>query len=68
MTTHSVATTHPAVNSVLHVVCAWCQKDMGTKPGNGSTGVTHGMCPECREIELAKATTLIAEKGDEDAR
>jgi uncharacterized C2H2 Zn-finger protein len=26
--------------------CAWCGKDMGTKPGpDGET--THGMCPEC---------------------
>lgn len=27
--------------------CAWCGKDMGDAPG--VTGVTHGMCPDCRE-------------------
>lgn len=29
-------------------ICAWCKKPMGTAPGTG-TGVTHGICPDCRD-------------------
>jgi hypothetical protein len=35
------------LTSELTVNCAWCGKNMGTKPGNGLSGITHGICPEC---------------------
>ncbi len=35
----------------LTVVCAWCSKPMGAKDGQGVSGVSHSICPEC----LAKA-------------
>ncbi|MCK9597605.1 MAG: hypothetical protein M0R06_01115 [Sphaerochaeta sp.] len=31
----------------IEIVCAWCGKPMGSKPGDGQTGVSHGICPEC---------------------
>ncbi len=31
------------------VICAWCGKEMGRKPGLGQTGVSHGICPECQQ-------------------
>ncbi len=31
----------------IKVVCAWCQTDMGTKDGDGTTGVSHGICAAC---------------------
>ena len=46
--------------TTMKVVCAWHKKnfgfelDMGTKEGHGSTGTTHGICPECAKIEWAK--------------
>ena len=41
----------PEVNkkTTLTVICAWCGKDLGTKDGKGTTGITHGICKECAE-------------------
>ena len=34
------------VQGTMHITCAWCGKDMGTKPGpHGKT--SHSMCPAC---------------------
>ncbi len=33
----------------MKVVCAWCGKDMGEKPPYKDKGVTHTICPECRQ-------------------
>lgn len=33
------------------VSCAWCQKEMGWKEGEG---VTHGICEDCYEKEIQK--------------
>ena len=37
---------------MIRVICAWCGKDMGTKPGH-SQGPSHSMCPECKAQEMA---------------
>lgn len=29
----------------LVIICAWCGKHLGTKPGGD--GVTHGICADC---------------------
>jgi hypothetical protein len=34
-------------NSKITILCAWCGKEMGEKPGEGHEGVSHGICPEC---------------------
>jgi len=31
------------------VICAWCGKEMGRKPGLGETGISHSICPECMQ-------------------
>lgn len=31
----------------MKVVCAWCNADLGTKDGQGTTGTTHGICKRC---------------------
>lgn len=36
--------------SVINVVCMYCGKDMGTKDGQGVTGTSHGICPECLKL------------------
>jgi hypothetical protein len=34
----------------LKRICAWCKKDMGSKPGGD--GITHGICDDCvKKIE-----------------
>jgi hypothetical protein len=33
---------------MVQVICAWCGKNMGQKPGPDGK-VSHGMCPACRE-------------------
>ena len=45
--------------TVLLVKCAWCGKDMGEKDGQGVSGVSHGMCPEC--CRKVTADTEIAD-------
>lgn len=37
----------------LKRICAYCGKDMGTKP-SPETGETHGMCPECLAAHIKK--------------
>ena len=39
-------------NTATHMtrICAWCKKVIGEVEGHGSTGETHGICPECAEI------------------
>ena len=37
--------------TTLRVVCSWC-KSMGTKPGHGATGVSHGMCGSCARKQM----------------
>ena len=35
--------------TIMKIVCAWCEKDLGTKEVNSGSGaeITHGVCPEC---------------------
>lgn len=39
----------------IKVICAWCNKDMGTKEGEvpflglSCPSVSHGICPECAQ-------------------
>ena len=35
------------LSTELTSVCAWCGKVLGKKEGNGQSGITHGICPEC---------------------
>ena len=36
--------------SEMKIVCAWCGKPMGEKPG---VGVSHGICADCYEKQMA---------------
>lgn len=33
------------------IICGWCKKFLGTKPGNVGE-VSHGMCAECKAEQL----------------
>ena len=33
--------------SKLMVVCAWCQKELEEKEGEGTEGESHGICDDC---------------------
>jgi hypothetical protein len=39
------------MTTILVIVCAWCKKKMGTKDGQGISGVTHSICPEYSKRE-----------------
>ena len=39
----------------MEVVCAWCGKKLGEKPPYEDKGVTHGMCQDCYDKEMARA-------------
>lgn len=34
------------------IICAWCGKRLGNDPR--IEGVSHGICPKCKERELVK--------------
>jgi hypothetical protein len=38
----------------MRVTCAWCNKEMGHKEGNGSTGETSTICPECFKAQMGQ--------------
>ena len=43
------------------VVCAWCQKHLGTKNvevPDGMPAVTHGICPDCKEKQAEEGRKL----------
>ncbi len=42
------------ISTEMTVSCAWCSKAMGTKDGQGVSGVSHSICPECYAKELAR--------------
>lgn len=39
---------------ILNVFCAWCGKYMRTIDGKGISGDSHGICPDCFQIEIDK--------------
>ena len=43
------------METVMNIKCAWCGKDMGTKDGQGVTGVTHSICEDCSDEQRALA-------------
>jgi len=34
------------------MVCSWCGAISGAKDGEGTTGVSHGICPACAKKEM----------------
>ena len=44
--------------TILKVVCAWCSKSLGEKDGQGQAGTSHGICPACAAIEMAKIAEM----------
>lgn len=40
------------LSTEMSIVCSWCGKSMGKKDGNGQSGVTHSICPDCAAKEL----------------
>lgn len=37
---------------MLQVICSWCKKPLGEKPGEGLSGVSHSICEPCAEIHF----------------
>jgi len=31
----------------IQIVCAWCGKHLGTKPGDAALPVSHSICSDC---------------------
>jgi hypothetical protein len=48
------------------IVCAWCGKHLGTKPGKDET--SHGLCAECKTEQFEEAEQLKKERqnGNEE--
>ena len=50
----------------LEVRCAWCGKPLGSKPGEGTSGVTHGICEDCAARLFAGLEEFMKEKEDDN--
>jgi len=50
----------------LEVRCAWCGKPLGSKPGEGTSGVTHGICDECAARLFAGLEEFMKDKEDDN--
>ena len=48
--------------TTITVICAWCGKPLGTKDGDGQTGVSHGICHDCHETLISEFTTSYAKQ------
>lgn len=48
----------PLPKGRLQIICADCLEYMGDKDGEGMTGISHSLCPEC----LKKAYTMIEDE------
>jgi peptide deformylase len=44
--------------TILKVVCAWCGKDLGEKDGQGTEGISHGICKDCLAKQLANRVKI----------
>ena len=52
----------------MKIVCAWCEKDMGEKEGEGIEGISHSVCEECADkLVLEMKGLLEIERGAENA-
>ena len=47
----------------MTVVCAWCQRLLGTKPPADDSSTTHGICPPCRDRVLATLPRRVHNHG-----
>ena len=51
----------------MTVVCATCQRYLGTKPPYHDKGVTHGTCPSCAARQRRDLSTLVVSRDRADA-
>ena len=42
------------LSTEIAISCAWRGKSLGVKEGNGQSGVSHGICPECSVKTMAE--------------
>ena len=53
----------------IQIVCAWCGKHLGTKPGDAALPVSHSICSDCAgKLREQIQETPIITKGKEDNR
>ena len=48
----------------MKIVCAWCEKDMGEKEGEGIEGISHSVCEECANKLVLEMKKLLEPEGD----
>lgn len=53
----------PQSCALLRVTCCVCGKYLGSKDGRGVSGVSHGLCPECYEKQVAEIDRYFESKG-----
>lgn len=43
----------------MEIICAYCGKHMGFKDGEGTRGVSHGICIECFHFQVLQLENTI---------
>lgn len=64
----NVAPVAPAANTIIYRYCMVCTAFLGTKCGEGQSGISHGMCEDCyaaikSEGAFAKALLSARSRG-----
>ena len=54
--------------TILTIICSYCGADLGTKDGQGLTGVTHGICVACLELETRVVLATMQVQREIEAR
>jgi len=52
----------------IQVVCAWCGKHLGTKPGDAALSVSHSICEDCARMLRQQIQETRNCKGKEGNR
>ena len=52
----------------ITIVCAWCGRPMGTKPGHADLPVSHSICPDCARKLCAETDQSQQTKSKEEDR
>lgn len=49
---------------IIVSACCVCGKPLGVKDGQGTYGISHGYCPECKEAEFRRFETAYPLRGE----
>ena len=56
-----IKTNSEKYSTVIYTFCAECGAYKGTKDGGGFSGISHGLCQSCADIQMEEMKKKFAE-------